>query len=309
MEKIEFLNLKNQKVLGYKSETVNPQKDIIIVHGTAEYGARYKNFIEELNRKKINCYTLDHPGHGRSIKELNQKAGAWEKDSFETIVDNIFCLVNFVKKKQDEKRPIVVFGHSLGSFLVQAFYQKYSSEVDGIILSGSSYNLPTYRLGRMMTAVMSVFYRGKRGYKVSKLILASSNSFFNKKIKPFEDGYKTKNAWLSINEDNVKDYDNDPLCGYPCSFNFFYSMFKGQQKEWKKKSLLQIKNRLPMLLISGEDDPVGNFSKGVYALEKFYKPYTKTIKTIIYPTYRHEILNEKDPSKVYQDIEDFLSSI
>ena len=121
-------------------------------------------------------------------------------------------------------------------------------------------------------------------------------------IKQFEDGYKSKNRWLSVNEENVQSFDKDPLCGFICSFNFYYNLFCGLKPTFQLKRVKEITNPVPILLIAGDKDPVGSKGKGVKKLERFYRKGGQRVQCILYPNLRHEILNEKNPEKIYADV-------
>ena len=297
----------NQDLYGifYKSNVEKTKANVIIVHGMAEYCTRYLPFMKVLADNGYNIYAIDHLGHGFQVsKKENAKYGVLPKDGFFQNIENVYALAKYIKKESD--LPIYIFGHSMGSFITQGFYQRHSDIIDKVILCGTAFNNFNYRLGRFTTICLSPFYTGKKGEKISKFLVNTSNSVFLKGV----DGKGYNNSpsrWISYNVENVKEYDKDPQCGFDCSFNFYYTLFKGQQTIWKKKQLKNIKHVVPLLIIAGEDDPVGDCSKGIKRLEKFYSNVQKgNIKTILYKHARHEILNEDIKEDVYKDIIEFL---
>ena len=118
---------------------------------------------------------------------------------------------------------------------------------------------------------------------------------------------KTDCDWLSYNEENVNRYLEDPKCGHPSSNGFYRELLKGNHRLYRKKFLAKINKNLPILVTSGKDDPVGAFGKGPTALVKLYhKLGIKNAELKIYENMRHEILNETDNQKVYNDILEFI---
>ncbi len=310
MENYELITIKNQnkqEIYGafYKSKLEKGKANVIIVHGMAEYGLRYLPFMEVLANNGYNIYAIDHLGHGLQVsKNEGAKYGVLPKDGFFQNIENIYSLAKYIKEQSD--LPIYIFGHSMGSFITQGFYQKHSDIVDKVVVCGSGFNNLNYRTGRVVTALLNPFYQGKRGEKVNKFLLKTGNAAFLKGIEKGENS--SPNRWISYSKDNVKAYDEDNQCGFDCSFNFYYTLFKGQQYIWKKKHLKNITHVVPLLIIAGEDDPVGDYSKGIKRLEKFYSQVQNgDIKTIIYKHARHEILNEDVKEDVYKDVLEFFN--
>ena len=229
----------------------------------------------------------------------------WPENGYDVAIDQLVELVNLIKAKSD--KPILLFGHSMGSFVAQGFYQRHSELVKGVVFCGSSANTVLYKMSMKLAATMRVFKSKKKRDQVCPILVNSGNSTFNKGLKPFADGYDSVNKWISINEDNVKKYDKDPECGFPCSFNFYYALFKGQQEIFKKKNLQSIKNKCNIFIISGELDPVGGYGENVKKLKDFYLMGQENVDLRLYPGVRHEILNEDIKEEVYKDVLSFFN--
>jgi len=309
-EDISLVGKNKQEIFGnfWKAEG-EAKANIVIVHGMAEYSLRYADFASFLASKGYNVYAEDHLGHGKAVssrKAPEFNYGDWPEDGFQNSVDQVEALVTYVQSQN--KLPIFIFGHSLGSFITTAFYEQHSDQVQAGIICGSAYNNMTYRSSRVITSIMKAFMSKKKQHQVNKMLVNLSNNTFNKKSQPFEDGYNSVNNWLSYNEENVKKYDDDKECGFPCTFMFFYGLFKGQQATWKKSALNNIKTPKDILLIAGEDDPVGNYGKDVKNLLKFIKSKQDNVSMKLYPHMKHEILNETDHQKVYDDVVNFFDA-
>jgi alpha-beta hydrolase superfamily lysophospholipase len=287
----------------------NVKGNLVIIHGMAEYSFRYNEMAEYLNKKGYDVYAVDHIGHGLAVSQdptTPYKYGMWPKDGFDQNVERAKALVDYVHTISD--KPVFVLGHSLGSFLATSFYEKHSESIKGVIICGSAYNNATYRMSSALTGIMNVFKTKKQKNKASKILLNAQDSTLNKGVKPFADGYNSNTKWLSYNEDNVKRYDKDKECGFPCDFMFYYSMFHGQQKAWSKKALKGIKEKKPVYIIAGHDDPVGNYGKGPEALYKFIKSNQDNVKLRLFDHMRHEIHNEDQRQMVFDDLAAFMDA-
>ncbi len=285
-----------------------PKANVIICHGMAEHSKRYDAFANFLCEQNFDVYAVDHVGHGLNVSkklDTKYKYGMWPENGFDVAIDQLVELVNFIKAKSN--KPILLFGHSMGSFVAQGFYQRHSELVKGVVFCGSSANTGLYKMSMKLAATMRVFKSKKKRDQVCPILVNSGNSTFNKGLKPFADGYDSVNKWISINEDNVKKYDKDPECGFPCSFNFYYALFKGQQEIFKKKNLQSIKNKCNIFIISGELDPVGGYGENVKKLKDFYLMGQENVDLKLYPGVRHEILNEDIKEEVYKDVLSFFN--
>ncbi len=309
MQEIEINSLlEKRKIHGVFFDAVKPKANVILVHGMAEYALRYLDFINFLVKNDFNVFAVDHLGHGMQVSKVEgARLGVVSKDSFDKNVEQIYALNLYIQ--QQNNLPIYIFGHSMGSFISQAYYQRHSETISGLILCGSGFNNFNYRLGYFLTSIMSIFYKGNKGYKISRFLVNSANHTFNKGISKKE--YNNSSArWISYSKENIKEYEDDKFTGFDCSFNFYYALFHGQQNIWKKRNRNKITHKVPMYLIAGADDPVGDYSKGIDKLYNFYNVFQPNLVTkTIYPHARHEILNEDIKEEVKKDILTFLNSL
>lgn len=282
--------------------------NLIIIHGMAEYSFRYNDFALYLNTLGFNVYAVDHVGHGKNVTVPESPLrgyGVWPLDGFELCIKQVHELSNYIKKENNAK--ICVFGHSMGSFIVQRYYQLYSEDVSAVVICGSSSNNSGFKFSRFLTTILKPFLSEKKRNKPSKLFGGVQNSQYMAKMpKKFSDGYQSDFMWLSFNEENVKKYDSDPGCGYLCSFNFYYSISKNLQILFNKKNMQNIKNKVPVYIISGDNDPVGNYGKAVIKLYNIYQKTQDNVSLELFKNMRHEILNEDDRLTVYNHIAKFL---
>jgi len=284
-----------------------PVKILQIVHGMVEYVDRYDNFAQFLCEKGFAVVGHDHPGHGFSAVDdttFDNLPGCelgyyGDGDGKATVLANMWTVTQYAQQRFSDA-PLYIMGHSMGSFYTRRYITLYGDALAGAIIMGTGF-LPAWllRMGVMLGNIV-VALRG-RHYR-SKLLYSLSNGAYQKVFK--DEGH---NAWLSANRDNVARYNADPLCsvGFTCSAyrDFFRCMV--EVATWKDIDFLP--SNMPILIISGCDDPVG----GSEAVEKLARGLAKrnkeNITTKTYVGMRHEILNEIDRYQVYNDILNWLN--
>ena len=282
---------------GIKWSNPEAKARIVIITGMEEYAMRYDNFAQYLASEGYEAYCLDHFGQGSNACD-RRLLGVWPIDAFEKTVDNQAALIEHIKGDL----PLYLFGHSLGSFISQRVIQKYSHLVDKVILCGSNGPDPMIKIGYLLSTII-VSHRGY--YKKSKLF---NDMVFGAYAKTVKDA-NTDFDWLSYNEKNVQKYIDDPFCGYGSTGGFYREFLKGLSKLFNKNRLKNIRHDLPILIISGAEDPVGKNGQGVSELKDIYsKLGIENVQLIVYQKMRHEILNEIDNMQVYQNILHFLQT-
>jgi alpha-beta hydrolase superfamily lysophospholipase len=269
-----------------------------IVHGMAEYAARYEPIAGMLVAKGIAVYAHNNRAHGNTIPA--EDLGIGEEDWFYKQVEDIRDIIQYLRKQHPGKK-IFLLGHSMGSFLSQRYFQLYGKEINGLILSASNGTAdPLMGIG---IAVAKLQYRimGKR-YR-STLIDSLSFGQFNRAFKP----NRTTNDWLSRDEKEVDKYVADPLCGFVCSAGFFYYFFKGIRDAFNPKNIGQIPHDVPVYCFAGDHDPVGLKGKGFLALiDKWKMAGAKNISYNLYTNGRHEMLNEINRNEVVNNMMKWL---
>lgn len=269
-----------------------------IAHGMNEYAARYDKFARRLNALGYIVVADDHRGHGQTDADT---LGYSDGDMFDSTLKDMAAIA----KKYREKYPklkYVLFGFSYGSFLTQAFLERYARFLDGAIVAGSSrQNGAAVRAG-LLLARTGGFFKGK----------AAPAKFVNNTVFG---GYDKKTGgekfdWLSVDSENNDRYRADPKCVFVCSNNFFIHFFKGLSGLYKKKNAVGLDRSLPLLLISGADDPVGG-AAGVGRLYDFYKKQgVRDVTKYLIADSRHEFLNESVHFKeAFSVISDFLKKV
>ncbi len=275
----------NTELALYSWEVPGAKAVVKICHGMAEHSGRYDEFAKYLNTLGYTVVANDHRGHGKSCDA--DSLGYSEGDMFVANALDQISLVGYCKDKY--KLPVVLFGHSYGSFITQYVMQQ-NCPADIFVLSGSSYMKGLdISLGGVVAKWLC---KHKGGRHPAKFIADMSFGGYEKKIPG-------KNNWLSRNPDSVTAYNSDPMCGFICSANFYRSFMGGVAVLYNKNRYVLTADK-PLLIISGGMDPVGNYGKGVSKLDKFYK--TKVgltdVTTKLYDDARHELLNETNKDEV-----------
>ena len=273
-----------------------------ILHGMVEYIDRYDDFARYLCNLGFAVAGDDHRGHGFTAGEENLGKVPDGHTYFDT-VDDAIILTDYLQSKYPDV-PTIVFGHSYGSFLAQGYIQQNSDKINGCVLCGSArMDNSDVKMGRKVANMQFKLY-GKD--KPANLIRKLSFGGYD---KPFKHE-KRKNAWLNRDVDACEKYNNDKFCNYTMSIGFYKYFFDGLIKIYEQDRLDKINKDLPLFIISGDKDPVGNMGKLVRELYDLYVDNgIKNVKIKLYNNARHEILNELNKTEVYQDVSDWIKEV
>jgi alpha-beta hydrolase superfamily lysophospholipase len=271
-----------------------------IIHGMAEYAERYSPFAQFLAAEGYLVCAEDHLGHGKSVVDESTLGYFSDERKIDTVLDDVHALLKAVKKHAVGK-PYYLLGHSMGSFICRKFISLYGNEVDGAIIMGTGF-VGGFTTSFALSAVKTnaLFFGWKHR---SKFIKSLAFGTYNKGINPV----RTSNDWLSVNEENVDRYNEDNLCGFDFTNNGYNFLFSIIKEACREKTIEDVPKTLPILFVAGEDDPVGNYSKGVKKTYNKFIQAGKDAKIILYKNSRHEILNDNCKMEVYRDILNFLS--
>lgn len=273
-----------------------------IIHGMAEYAARYAPFAEFLTSHGFAVCADDHLGHGQSVASEDLLGYFNARRDPEVIIADIRALQLAVKKQTGDK-PYFILGHSMGSFFCRKYISLYGNDFSGAIIMGSGFkDIFTLTTASLAVKINALF----RGWKHrSKSITKLAFGGYNKKFKPA----RTGNDWLSANAENVDAYEADPLCGFTFTNNGYAVLFEIIKQACAHKTISAVPKELPVYFVAGQDDPVGNYGKGVQkAYDKFVKAGVKDVNITLYENSRHEILNDNCKEKVFEDVLNFIES-
>lgn len=272
-----------------------------IVHGMAEYFERYEETAAFFTGLGFVVTGEDHLGHGGSVPEGGIKGYICKQDPATVVVRDVHRL----KKMTQEVYPGVpyfIMGHSFGSFITRNYMARYGTGIKGAILMGTGQHTQLQMsLARALAAEQRCVLGGEE--KVSTLLSSLVFGSANKKIK----NPKTENDWISRNEENVQRYNADELCGFPFTVNGYITLFELVSRCLDPDYLEKIPKELPVLLASGEMDPIGDYGAGVREVyESYLGAGIKNVTMKLYEGDRHEILNEDDRETIRQDLYNWI---
>ncbi len=298
MKQISLKGLDSKEFNATIFDDVNNPKCILqFAHGMAEYSARYEDVAPYFNKNGIILAGSDHRGQGYTAEVL----GKTEGDSYHDTVDDMAVFTKYLKETYN--LPVVFWGHSYGSFMGQCFIQNYGSLIQGVIFTGSNcMDAPKMVFAGIFCSLKKLLGKGLQddtwmvGQTFDKYELS-----FSENERPF--------AWLSRDKEQVKAFQNDKMSGYTMCVNFYASFLFGAHNTYKKKNLNKIPKNLPIILLSGDKDHVGEFGEGVKRLYETYKTLKLNVKYKLYPEARHKILSELNREEVIGDMLQFINEV
>lgn len=270
-----------------------------ISHGMAEHKERYYDFMKYLTNQGYVTIINDHRGHGKSIKN-EEDLGYFYDNKAEYIVEDLHQITLYIKEKYPDKK-VILFGHSMGSMVVRKYLKKYDKEIDKLIVCGSPSKNPFSNIALTTSKIIGNI-KGKRfrSNLIQNLAFGSYNKNLQNVISP--------NSWICANEETVKEYDDDKLCGFIFTANGFENLFILMRDIYTIKGWKLNNKEIPILFIAGRDDPVIiNKNKWLKSQKFLTKLGYSNITNKLYDNLRHEILNEKNKEEIYEDILNFIN--
>lgn len=284
-------------------EPNGPIRGIVqIVHGISEHIHRYDDFAAFLNAQGYLVVAQDHMGHGKSVGVDGVKGyfhGGW----FTAVEDS--CTLLLMTQKKYPGIPYILFGHSMGSFLVRTILVKYPQyPLAGCVLCGTGWQPQTALTAGIRIA--NLICRVGDAKKPSKLLIALAFGTYNRKIErpltPFD--------WVSRDHKVVQAFMSDPMGGCMISAGLMRDMFTGISYIQQESSLANMDKQLPVYLVAGGDDPVGGYGKGVHrTAEALKEAGMERVSLRIFPMCRHEILNEINRKEIWQNIGQWIENV
>lgn len=292
MEEI-FLSAVDDYQLTVHVFAVNDAKAVVqIVHGMEEHQERYEPLVKFLNQHGYSVVTSDMRGHGHHATDLGYFK---DKNGYRYLIKDQQTITQYISEKF-QGLPIYLLAHSMGTIITRVLLQTDSTKYQKVVLSGYPNYQSGARFGIMIANLTKAFHGAK--YK-SKFIQNLSVGAFNKKIK----NPQTDCDWVCANPTALQAYRDDPLCGFGFTCSAFDDLFHLVVLMHQPKRYVDVNTALPFLMLRGCDDPCTGGVKGATDSQKTLRRAGFQHLTVIdYPAMRHEILNETDRQKVYDDI-------
>ena len=265
-----------------------------ISHGMVEYIDRYDAFARYLTQSGFVVTGNDHLGHGASVTSDENHGFFAQPEPNRCVITDIHALRTMMQENYKDV-PYFMLGHSMGSFLLRQYLTLYGEGLQGAVIMGTGAQPQgVLTAARLLCRILALFHGWH--YR-SKLVNNMALGSYNRTFEPA----RTPNDWLSKNTASVDAYCADPWCTYVFTVNGYYQLFTAI--EAAQKNAGRIPKELPLLVTSGENDPVGGFGKDVRAVyEGYCKDGIRDVTLKLYPNDRHEILNETDRDQVYADL-------
>ncbi|MEA4972233.1 MAG: alpha/beta fold hydrolase [Candidatus Metalachnospira sp.] len=272
-----------------------------LVHGMAEYILRYEDFAVYLAKRGYVVCGNDHSGHGFSAEKDNDFGYFGKKEnSWKYLIDDMNYLEGMMRLKYPDI-PYFMIGHGMGSLLAREYIAAYGDDFNGAVFMGTSGPKAAVDFGIRLSGMLASRHPMEQGVIINKLAFGDNN----KKIK----NARTEYDWLSTDKEMVEKYVNDEKCGFLFTFEGYHALFQllktVNRREWAES----LPKNLPMLLISGKDDPVGGYGKGIKQVynSMIKAGCTDTSIKLLYGA-RHEILNETRRDKVFGILYNWLEN-
>ena len=281
-----------------------PAKAVVqIVHGMAEHGGRYARFAERLTAAGYAVVVSDLRGHGQTADASSPDHLYFgDANGFATVVEDLHAVTD-VARSEHPDLPVILLGHSMGSFLARAYAIRWGSDLTALVLTGTSADQGLVRIAGQNLARLQARLLGRRHR--SKMLDSMASGRFNSAFKP----NRTPFDWLSSDAAEVDAFVADPACGNLFTTGAWLDQVEALVWVNKDANVSGVPKDLPILLASGEQDAVGAMTKGVRRVaDQFRRVGVRDVTTIFYPGARHEVLNETSRDEVMDDIVEWLDA-
>lgn len=281
-----------------------PRGLIQLVHGMSEHVERYAGFASFLCEQGFVVCANDHIGHGKTVSSAEDLGHMPLEAGEDVLIADVQTLRETVLDRlsvQCDMRvsgiPYVIFGHSMGSFVTRVFLTRHAFGVRAAVLCGTGHQARALSsAGRALTRSLAK----KHGERyVSSFVDGLGAGAYGKAIK----GAKTDVDWLATDPEVVAEYQRDPLCGQPFTVGAYHTLTSLVSDATDSRLARKLPHALPLMFISGDEDPVGACGAGVHrAVEMYRRAGIERVSEKLYPGMRHEILNEPIKDEVHRDI-------
>lgn len=268
-----------------------------LVHGMTEYIDRYDHFFSFLADNGFVAFGYDHLGHGKTAENDNELGFISHKDGWKYLVNDVVTFTKAVKKLHPNI-PVILMGHSMGSFIARLVAENYKEEYDKFIFCGTSGPNPASLPGIMLVKIIKALKGEKHK---SNLIHNMAFGSYNKKF----DG-DTPYEWLTNDREVINKYKSDKYCTFRFTVSAMGDLMNLLSKSNRSTWFKAVDNNKPIYLIAGDNDPVGNYGKGVTAVYNKLIKNGKKAEIKLYENCRHEIHNDLCKDEMFGDILKFI---
>ena len=275
---------------------------LVIHHGMAEHQKRYEPFIRFLCDNGVAVYIHDMANHGVSNTDMKLTGWFGEKDGWLGLIADFREMVMRAKKENPGKK-LIVMGHSMGSFICRLYTSRHPEDgFDGAIYMGTGGPNPAAAAGKILASAIGAV-AGKK--HKSKMLAKLAFGTYGKRFEG-----RTEYDWLTRETSIADKYIADPYCGYLFTAQGMHDLIEANTASNAEEWYQGVPKDLPILLISGAEDPVGDYGAGVRTVVQKLKDTGHTrVTEQIYPECRHEVLNELNRDQVMADVLQWMKTV
>ncbi|MEE0511234.1 MAG: alpha/beta fold hydrolase [Peptococcaceae bacterium] len=281
-----------------------PRAVLVLFHGMLEYSGRYEPFANALNAQGIAVYAQDHLGHGESVHPASQHGHFADTNGNRFVINDCLHMLSIAHAAHPQA-PLFLMGHSMGSFLARQLRHQFSlPALSGVILMGSG-KQPRLAVKAAQAFTAAIAKQAGIEHKsplLFKLILGGNN----RRCHPRRNSYD----WLSRDPDRTDAFASDKRNCDNFTAQAYNDMLTGMLTNYDARRTSTIDTSVPLLILSGDADPIGEYGKGIIRLrDDFLALGCNDVRVILYPGARHELLNEINRDQVTRDILDWLNAL
>lgn len=276
-----------------------PRGIVQFTHGMCDYGARYEDLFREITDFGYVAAYCDDLGHGHTLQSLDDLGYFSARKGYLKLADDFCTFYDLLDEKFPDTKHYIM-GHSMGSFLVRYFMSSYRKNMAGAILMGTGGPNPFAGVGSLLAAGIGLV-RG--GYYRSSFLNNLVFGTYNKHIENPESDWD----WLSYDRNTVNSFLEDEYRNRTFTASGFKDMLTLYRLANSVTLIDDIPRELPILFLSGEDDPLGDYGNGIKKLGHIFDSKDfKDVEINILPEARHELCHELCKRQVFADIGDWL---
>ncbi len=267
-----------------------------LVHGMTEHIDRYDGFFDEFAKRGYVCCGYDNLGHGKTANNAEELGFIAHKNGYDYLMRDVKVFSDKIRKNYPNV-PYILMGHSMGSFIVRGTAVNYVLDPDKLIICGTGGPNIASGAGLLLTDIFKLLFGEKH---ISNIIDKTAFGTYNKRF----DGTSPYN-WLTKDSEAIKKYSKDDYCTFKFTVSAMHDLVKLNRIANSRKFFRELDPKIPVLIVSGDCDPVGNYGKGVKKVyNKLKKGRNVTLK--LYKDGRHEIHNDTCKEEMIKDILEFI---
>lgn len=269
-----------------------------IVHGMCEYIERYSHVFSVLAEEGYVLCGYDNLGHGKTARDDGELGFIAHKDGWKYLVNDVKAFEDAIKKLYPDK-PLYLMGHSMGSFISRIAAENYGDGIEKFIICGTGGPNRAAPFGLLATDIIRILFGEKHKSNFVNMLAFGA---YNKRFEGASDF-----EWITNDHDIITKYEADKYCNFKFSVSAMHDLVKLNQLSNRPAWFKSIRKDMPILLISGNDDPVGAYGKGVTKVyERLKAAGVKDVTLKLYKECRHEIHNDNCKDEVIKDIIEFI---